>query len=120
MFAGFVAPFVGLFTPVYAALLFSIAVNFCPPGTSQIIITGPEETWTWTKQNDVWVSTNQFGYPSSVTQSFWTIDKRNALAVTYLLKNGEPDTREKVQQRSSKLLPNTIGANRRPSNLGQT
>ena len=35
-------------------ILFWIAMSVAPQDTSRIVVTGPDKTWTWTKQGSDW------------------------------------------------------------------
>ena len=47
-------------------ILFWIAVSLSPQGTSQIIVKGPDKTWTWTRQES--------GWSHSVDRSVWVAE----------------------------------------------
>jgi hypothetical protein len=47
-------------------ILFWIAVNLSPQGTSQVIVKGPDKTWTWTRQES--------GWSHSVDRSVWVAE----------------------------------------------
>ena len=51
--------------PIFHVLFF-IAITLAPQGTSSIVLTGPDMTWTWTKQES--------GWSKAVDQSLWKVD----------------------------------------------
>jgi hypothetical protein len=77
--------------PSFISLLFCLAVTLSPTDTSQIVITGPTETWTWTKQDTGWSQTVDHSANPQVDRSLWWFHN-NLVINTIIGKNNGAET----------------------------
>jgi len=66
-------------------ILFWIALSLAPQDTSQIVITAPDQTWTWTREKS--------GWSHSVDRSVWSVEGSSVIS-----KSGEKTDKQDVSE----------------------